>query len=127
MEAATSAVPDTALTPIDRVDPVVPVEPILAKSPSVSPVVPTANPAPPVQSQRSAATPSDLSKAIAGLSKLSPEKRPAKATTLQHHLESHLRADLTGTGIADLLCSLYAQGWISEGPGGKLEYHLPRQ
>lgn len=123
--AATSAAPDAAgpsAAPAP-VEPLEPVDPISASPPSA---VPAASAAPALKLLRPAPTPADLTKVITGLSKVSPEKRPAKATSLQRHVESHLRADLTEAGIADLLRSLYAQGWISEAPGGKIDYHLPR-
>ncbi|BDI04781.1 PIN domain-containing protein [Sphaerotilus microaerophilus] len=97
-----------------------------AAPPPVPSVVPIVDPAPALKTLRQAPAPADVAKVIAGLSKVAPDKRPAKAATLLRHLESHLRADLTEAGVAELLRSLRAQGWISDGPGGKVEYHLQR-
>jgi hypothetical protein len=70
--------------------------------------------------------PTDLSKVLAGLLRVGVDKRPGKAVALQRHLASHLRAELSEGAIAVLMRTLYAQGWISDGANGKLEYHLPK-
>lgn len=76
--------------------------------------------------QRDMPVPADISKAIALLNRVAVEKRPGKAAALQRHLESHLRAELSEAAVAELMRTLYAQGWIVDGVGGKLDYHLPR-
>lgn len=103
-----------------------PILPVPATASGSAPAVPAVA-APSKKLPRPLPTPADLSKAIDGLAKVEPAKRPGKIKTLQHHLESHFRADLTGAAVEELLRTLFAQRWISEGPQGKLEYHLPRQ
>jgi hypothetical protein len=69
--------------------------------------------------------PSDMAKALAVLQRMAADNRPGKLAALRRHLESHLRAELSTDGVAQLLRDLAAQGWIAEGPNGKLLYHLP--
>ncbi len=113
------AAPDTT-APAPAPAPVPPAAP--AAAPTSAPTAPTAAP----KSPRELPSPSDITKAVQGLNKVAREKRPAKTTALRRHLESHLRADLTEAGVAALLQTLYEQGWVSEGPGGKVDYHLPK-
>ncbi|MEY8879740.1 MAG: PIN domain-containing protein [Leptothrix sp. (in: b-proteobacteria)] len=71
---------------------------------------------------RDVADAGDRSKAIASLQRMG-EKRPTSVKALTHHLQSHLRTDLSDSAVESLVQGLMAAGLIAMS-GRKLVYQL---
>jgi hypothetical protein len=76
--------------------------------------------APGASTARDVASDSDVAQAVASLRKMGA-KRPTRLSALTHHLQSHLRTELSPAGIAHLLDRLAATGHTAVS-GGKLSY-----
>lgn len=114
---ATPAAPPTPATRGRRKSPAAAAKPAEAPQPAA--------PAPATPTLRSTATDQDVVRAIDSLIKMAPDKRPVKASSLQHYLESHLRGQLNPDGAEHLLQTLIARGWVQRSAEGKLSYQLP--
>ncbi len=83
---------------------------------------PASKPAAKTKSLRDVAGAADRAKAVASLRKMG-SKQPVRLKALLHHLQSHLRTDLSPDAIESLVQSLMASGVITLADG-KLTYHL---